>query len=161
MLAPLPVFSCLRFASGARLDLSDNAGFILHDLVGAPTVTNAGVVGISGKWTLSGPGEVLVVKGDGVALYGETYAGQLGFTDGSEFDFKDVAAEAAFESAVSAAGSAGIIVARAERVYAAGDTLGDVMLVMPKPSSTVYSRWLMRASDGNKTVRLFRVADDG
>lgn len=161
MLGPMPVFSCLRFASGARLDLSDNAGFLLQDLVGAPAVSNAGVFGISGKWTLSKPGEVLTVNGDGVTLYGETYAGQFGFADGSEFAFVDAAAEAEFEKAVTAAGSAGVVVAQARWVYAAGDMLGDESLVMPKPSATTSRRWSMRASDGNTTVRLFLLPNNG
>ena len=155
MLAPMPTFSALRFAPGTRLDLSDNPGFQLMNLVGAPTVVNSGVFGVTGKWTLTAPGEVLTVQGEGAALFGESYAGQLAFAAGAEFDFKDAAAEAAFSRAVAAAGSAGIVIARAKRVYAEGDALGDMPLVMPKPSAATDRRWLMRASDDRKSIRLF------
>lgn len=160
MIAGMPIFSKLRFARGATLDLSDNVGFLLEGLVGGPAVVNAGVFGLSGKWTLTAPDEVLTVKGEGATLSGESYAGQLAFAEGSEFDFQDAAAEAAFEKAVTAAGAAGLVVARADWVYADGATLGDVTLVMPKPSDKTSKRWSMRAGEDNLTVRLF-LAKDG
>lgn len=155
MLAPMPAFSKLRFAPGARLDLSNNVGFLLNGLVGGPAVVNAGVFGIGGKWTLTGPDEVLSVDGEGVSFYGETYAGQLGFAEGAEFDFKDAAAEEAYSKAALSAGPAGVVVARARRVYAEGDLLDNVALVMPKLSAATSRRWAMRASDDRRTIRLF------
>lgn len=160
MIAGMPIFSALRFAPGTRLDLSDNVGFLMNDLVGAPEVVNVGILGISGKWTLTAPGEVLTVSGAGVELFGESYAGQLAFAEESTFAFRDAAAEAAFAKAAAAAGGAGVVVARAEWAYPEGATLGDVPLVMPKPAAATSGRWSMRVCDDNRTVRLFLAGGD-
>ena len=161
MLGGLPTFSRLRFASGTCLDLSDNAGFPLQDLVGAPTVTNSGVFGITGKWTLTAPGEVLTVKGDNAKLFGDSFAGHLAFAEGAEFAFKDAAAEAAFSNAVVAAGASGLVVAQAYWVYPEDATLGDVPLAMPKPSSTTSKSWSMRVNGDNTAIRLFLATASG
>ena len=155
MMADMPTFTRLSFAPGTCLDLSDNAGFPLQDLVGAPTVTNSGVFGVTGKWTLTAPGEVLTVKGDKAEIFGDSLAGHLAFAEGAEFDFKDAATEEAFTKAVAAAGSDGLVVARAYWVYPEDATLGDVSLAMPKPSSTASKDWSMRVNGDNTAISLF------
>lgn len=154
MMADMPTFTRLRFAPGTCLDLSDNAGFPLQDLVGAPAITNAGIFGITGKWTLTAPGEVLTVKGENATLFGDSYAGQLAFAMGSEFEFKDAATEAAFSNAVAAAGTSGLVVARAYWVYPEDASLGDMPLAMPKPSAKTSKNWSMRVNGDNTTLSL-------
>lgn len=155
MMADMPTFTRLKFAPGTCLDLSDNAGFPLRDLVGAPTVTNSGIFGITGKWTLTAPGEVLTVKGKNATLFGDSYAGQLAFALGAEFDFKDAATEVAFSNAVAAAGASGLVVARAYWVYPEDASLGDMPLTMPKPSAKTSKSWSMRVNGDNTAISLF------
>ena len=63
MVAPLPVFAKLRFASGATLDLSDNAAMRVGDIEGSPNVVNSGEMRVTGKWTLAGASDVLASDG--------------------------------------------------------------------------------------------------
>jgi len=75
VLAPMPVFSSLAFGSGTTLDLSDTVGYQVADIAGSPVVTNAGLFCLTGKWTLTSPGEVLTVTGDDPQLVARNAAG--------------------------------------------------------------------------------------
>ena len=151
---PQPVFSNLVFASGTTFDMSDNAGFLVNNMVGSPTVTNSGVFGVAGKWTLSSVDDVLTVRGE-MATFGDMpVGGLLAFVDGSEFDFKDAATEAAFAKAVAAAGSAGIVVARSNGIMGDGSQADDLMLSVPQPSKSTCKRWSMYIGDDSVTLRL-------
>ena len=77
MIAPLPVFAKLRFASGTTLDLSGNAAMRVADIEGSPNVVNSGALGIAGKWTLANATNVL------------SCGGMLGFEPTSTFELAD------------------------------------------------------------------------
>ena len=160
MLAPMPVFASLSFASGTTLDLSDTKGYQVADISGSPVVTNAGLFGVTGKWTLASPNDVMTVSGDNPQLIANNAAGLLAFAEGATFAFKNAATEMAYSNAVVAAGSSGLVVARARGVMS-DVNLGEVALAMPQPSGTSSSRWQMRVSDDNTTIRLFLVPESG
>jgi uncharacterized repeat protein (TIGR02543 family) len=63
MIAPLPVFAKLRFASGATFDLSDNAAMRVGDIEGSPNVVNSGSLDVAGKWRLTSATDVLASDG--------------------------------------------------------------------------------------------------
>jgi endoglucanase len=151
MVAPQPVFSSIAFASGTALDLSGNYGFKVADLTGSPSVTNAGVFGVSGKWTLTDPGDVLNVTGENVVFGANDISGMLAFASGSTFDLSD---EAAFSNAVVAAGAEGLVVARASWMLGESSLLG-MTLALPQPAASISQNWEMRIDSENQTLRLF------
>ena len=147
MLDSLPVFSSLRFASGADLDLSDNLGLVLGNLEGSTVVTNSGMFGVSGTWKLVDPAGKLEIKGQNAG--GGQAAGVLCFLPGATFDLAD---EEAFRTAVAAAGRDGLLVAEANWILdpEAEGMAGSV--VLPTPASTIASGWSMaigKDSNGN------------
>ena len=144
------MFSSLAFASGTALDLSGNLGFKTMDLAGSPSVTNAGVFGVSGKWTLTSPNDVLDVTGENVVLGDDDISGMLAFASGATFDLPD---ETAFSNAVVAAGAEGLVVARARWVLGESSLLG-MTLALPTPAENISSRWVMSVGDGGTTLRL-------
>jgi len=149
VVAPQPVFSNLVFASGTKLDLSDNIGFMAYNLVGSPSVTNSGLFGVSGKWTLTSTNAVLTVRGQNATFDDESVAGLLAFTQGATFGFKDAATEAAFEAA---AGTRGVVVARAQ--YILNKSVLGVPVSVPTAAAGV-SGWEMRIENetsGNTTL---------
>ena len=154
VIAPMPVLDKLSFGAGTTLDLSDSMGCQITDIVGSPSVTNSGVFGVIGKWTLTSPKEVLSVAGSNPHLASANMAGLLAFSDCAEFDFRDAAAEAAYSNAVVAAGSAGLVVARARWIMDDGSQMGDTLLAMPQPTSSTSKRWAMHVGDNHTTLRL-------
>ena len=160
VLAPMPVFASLSFASGTTLDLSDTKGYQVTDISGSPVVTNAGLFGVTGEWTLTSPSDVMTVSGENPQLVANNAAGLLAFAEGATFAFKNAATETAYSNAVVAAGSSGLVVARARGVMS-GVNLGEVNLVMPQPFGTSSPRWQMRVADNNTTVRLFLAPEGG
>ena len=151
IVVPQPVFSSLAFASGTALDLSGNYGFKVADLTGSPSVTNAGVFGVSGKWTLTNPGDVLNVAGENVVFGTDDISGMLAFASGATFDLSD---ESAFSNAVVAAGAEGLVVARARRMLGELSLLG-MTLALPHPTASISENWEMRIGSDNQTLRLF------
>ena len=151
ILVPQPQFSGLKFASGTTFDLSANYGFKVADLTGSPSVANAGVFGVSGKWTLSSPDDRLSVAGENVVLGDDDVSGTLAFASGATFDLSD---EAAFSNAVVAAGAEGLVVARARRMLGELSLLG-MTLALPHPTASISENWEMRIGSDNQTLRLF------
>ena len=152
-----PQFAKLEFASGTLFDLSDNIAVKVDDLVGAPTVTNAGIFGVMENWKLSAPGDVLTLKGENVMYNGQPVAGMLAFAEGATFTIAD---EAAFSNAVVAAGSEGLVVARANWVLGDSTLVNGMVVVLPQPSAGMAHRWEMAVGDGGTTLRL-RFASSG
>ena len=75
VIAPLPVFAKLKFASGTTFDLSGNAAMRVRDVEGAPSVVSSGALGVAGKWTLSSAADVL--SSDGVLEFESTSSFEL------------------------------------------------------------------------------------
>ena len=150
MVAPQPVFSTLAFASGTTLDLSGNYGFKVANLVGSPAVTNAGVFGVMGSWTLSSPVDVLTVTGENVVLGSDDISGMLAFASGATFTLAD---EVAFSNAVEAAGADGLVVARARWMLGESNLLG-MQLALPTPAAGMSNRWSLSIGDSGTTLRL-------
>ena len=146
-----PQFAKLEFASGTLFDLSDNIAVKVDDLVGAPTVTNAGIFGVMENWKLSAPGDVLTLKGENVMYNGQSVAGMLAFAEGATFTIAD---EAAFSNAVVAAGSEGLVVARANWVLGDSTLVNGMKVVVPQPSEEMAYRWEMVVGSDHTTLRL-------
>ena len=138
MLNPLPVFSSLRFADGANLDLSDNLGLVLGNLEGSPVVTNSGMFGVSGTWKLVNPAGRLELLGQNAG--GGQAAGVLCFLPGATFDLAD---EAAFQTAVAAAGPDGLLVAEANWILNPAQEGMEGTVVLPEPVQTLSPGWSM------------------
>ena len=153
-----PQFEKLEFASGTIFDLSDNIAVKVDDLVGAPTVTNAGIFGVMENWKLSAPGDVLTLKGESVMYNGQPVAGMLAFAEGATFTIAD---EAAFSNAVVAAGTEGLVVARANWVLGDSTLVNGMAVVLPRPSAGMAHRWEMTVGDGGTTLRLRFAASGG
>ena len=147
MMAPLPQLPNLKFASGTTLDLSDNLGFAFTDIQGSPSVTNSGVFGVIGKWTLTSTNDVLKVRGENATYSSGSAAGVIGFAAGSTFDLAD---ETAFRAAVAAAGADGLLVAEANWIMEPSQSAEvGITIAMPTPAQGVPSGWSMvRGSDG-------------
>ena len=152
IMAPLPQLPNLKFASGTTLDLSDNVGVVFTDIQGSPSVTNSGVFGVTGKWTLTSTNGVLKVRGDNATYGSGSAAGVIGFASGSTFDLAD---ETAFRAAVAAAGANGLLVAEANWVMEPSQSAeAGMSLSMPTPAQGLSEGWSMvRGSDG-KSVYL-------
>ena len=138
MLNPLPVFSSVRFADGANLDLSDNLGIVLGSLEGSPVVTNSGMFGVSGTWKLVNPAGRLKLLGRNAS--GGQAAGVLCFLSGATFDLAD---EEAFRTAVAAAGPDGLLVAEANWILDSAQEGLEVSVALPTPAPTIASGWSM------------------
>ena len=143
MLEPMPQFAGLRFAPGTTLDLSDNVGMLLGDLEGSPVVTNSGMFGIGGKWTLTTPGGKLDVAGQN-AMGGEA-AGVLCFLPGATFDLAD---EAAFRTAIAAAGPDGLLVAEANWILDPSNEQLQGSVALPSPAQSLGAGWSMSIGKG-------------
>ena len=147
VLAKMPQFASLRFASGTTFDLSDNVGFVIGDLDGSPSVTNSGLFGITGKWTLNSPTDKLTVAGQN-AMFGEqSAAGCLAF-QGATFEIPSDK-DAAFVAAAEANGGK-IEVARANWVVSQLDE--TTVLPMPTASAATNPRWSMEVGQDGQSV---------
>ena len=71
----LPVFDDLRLAAGTTLDLDDNLRFVVKDLAGVSTVSNAQLFAVTGTWS--------VAQADVAANRQLTCDGTLKFADGA------------------------------------------------------------------------------
>ena len=152
-LASTTAFSNLQFAAGTKLDLCDAPLFQLGSLSGSPSVTTVGVVGVSGKWTLTNPDQVMNVYGEGIELFGGNVSGGLAFLQGATFDLAD---EAAFTAAATAAGDRGILVAYARWVVI--DEFAGIPAPMPQPSANISPRWQMYVDPSNVRELRLRLA---
>ncbi|MBQ6247091.1 MAG: hypothetical protein IJK04_09520, partial [Kiritimatiellae bacterium] len=152
-LASTTAFSNLQFAAGTELDLCDAPLFQLGSLSGSPSVTNVGIVGVSGKWTLTDPNQVMNVYGEGIELFGGNVSGGLAFLQGATFDLAD---EAAFTAAATAAGDRGSLVAYARWVVI--DEFAGIPAPMPQPSANISPRWQMYVDPSNVRELRLRLA---
>ena len=156
VLAKMPQFASLRFASGTTFDLSDNVGFVIGDLDGSPSVTNSGLFGITGKWTLNSPTDKLTVAGQN-AMFGEqSAAGCLAF-QGATFEIPSDK-DAAFVAAAEANGGK-IEVARANWVVSQLDE--TTVLPMPTASAATNPRWSMEVGQDGQSVMLVLAPTSG